>query len=211
MKLLLIAYVLSFILLMFCIYHPSFQKHYLAVKTLTSSIFVLCAAVQMNGVHDWPWLMGFLCCFFGDVLLGIKEKGKPSYFEAGLAAFLFGHIFFIIRMHQMHSIFLLDIVLAFFSVWIVSRLMRLKKMNSGNKHAAIQVYAFVVGLLLAKSLTYFIALPQHIGLVFACFLFLLSDFLLLFIYFYETKWTFMRFINLFFYYSAVLLLTVFLP
>lgn len=207
MNLLIIAYGLSFISLIFCVYNHSYQKYYLLSKVITSSLF-LCIALfwlfqtNQNGI----WLMGFLFCFIGDVLLGIKKNNLLIYFPWGLLSFLFGHIMFIGQMIQVQALSIQDFLFPILMVCVSYGLVRLKSMDVKKYKMAIYGYAFIVSLLLSKSFS-----CSSIGLILGCFFFFMSDFLLLFHYFYKKKWKGLKFLNLLLYYSAVFILIFTLP
>jgi uncharacterized membrane protein YhhN len=70
------------------------RKSALAVKTLLSLLFVAAGAIQPCPVAGFYLyiLAGLVLCLAGDVFLALPEK----FFKAGLAAFLLGHVFYIL-------------------------------------------------------------------------------------------------------------------
>lgn len=211
---LIFMYMLMFVLLMVTVYCEKAKKYYLVTKTGTSFVFLSSALLTMSQ-HQKPliWLLGFIGCFIGDVLLAMKEKGVPKYFVPGLLAFLFGHIFFILRMKQVHPFIGIELLFSLLAILLAHYLMKLEHMDVKQMHLPIYVYAFIVSLLFVKAIFIMIYVHQYqfTGIILATFMFLLSDFILLFIYFYQKKWKPLIFINLLFYYLAVMVLVFTLP
>jgi uncharacterized membrane protein YhhN len=71
------------------------KKPRLVTKTILSCLFVLAALLQVSSVPAYTSyvIIGLLLCLAGDVCLALPGE---KAFQAGLVAFLFGHVFYVI-------------------------------------------------------------------------------------------------------------------
>lgn len=206
-EMLLIIYIIFFGLLMLAVYGKGYAKYYLMFKSMTSVIFVMLAFWVMREKLFWLWLMAFLFCFLGDVLLGMDErKEKNRFFVWGLVSFVTGHVFFIIRMSGLTSFELWDLILPAGIALVTFFLIRHPKFHVGVHKRAVILYSLIVTLLCVKGYDMLLLDRYYWNVFVGSVLFFISDFLLLFIYFYEDKLKIMRFFNLLTYYGAVFLL-----
>lgn len=206
-EMLLILYILCFGLLMIAVYIKRYAKYYLIFKTMTSAVFVMLAYWTMREKLFGLWLAAFLFCFLGDVLLGMDErKEKNAFFVWGLVSFVGGHLIFILKMSELTFLEVWDLILPLGIGAVTFFLIRLPKFHVGKHKSAVILYSMVVTLLCVKGYDMLMLNIDYWNVFAGCLLFFISDFLLLFIYFYEDKVKIMRFFNLFTYYSAVGLL-----
>ncbi len=88
--------VLAAILLPLLLVHEKKEKSkpVLMTKTVLSLLFVITAAVQPHPISNYYLYLfvGLIFCLAGDVCLALPKK----FFKAGLAAFLLGHVFYIV-------------------------------------------------------------------------------------------------------------------
>ena len=70
------------------------RKPAFMTKTLLSLLFVVAAVIQPHPLPNYYsyLFIGLIFCLVGDVCLALPEK----FFKAGLVAFLFGHVFYLI-------------------------------------------------------------------------------------------------------------------
>ncbi len=209
MQIFIIIYGICFGLLMAASYRKKSRKYYLIIKSITSFIFVLMAYITMKDQMEWIWMIAFIFCFLGDVLLGMVEKKEDSsMFVLGLASFVSGHLFFIIQMSRITQFELIDLLLPMVMCFVASKLIQLPKFHIGNHKRPILVYSIIITLLCVKGVDMAFFDLSYKWLMVGCFSFLISDFILLFLYFYEDKHKLLKFFNLFTYYFAVLLLSM---
>lgn len=195
---------------------------YAAAKGLCSAIFLACALLAwVGGARGdraaFALLLGALTlCAFGDVLLGLANKNatrvskKP--FLLGALSFSLAHVVFCVLYFARQSFHWAHLVLPLCLVavlWALERrdAVRLKKMR-----AMAYVYTFLVGLMAAGAAGFGLgAAPLGwlgLFLVAGAALFLVSDVILLFLYFgtHRKKWH--RTANLLTYYCGVFLLAL---
>ena len=122
----------------------------LSVKPVLSLFFVAVALSQ-----PWPtphyayWMLpGFLACLVGDVCLALRSQ---KWFRIGLAAFLAGHLFYIIAFLRHCAITVWtggSLVLAAAVGWVV--FCRLKP-HLGKMRMAVVAYIVVISLMVCSA------------------------------------------------------------
>ena len=206
-EILLWMYAFSFVFLMLVTYQQKYARCYLASKILTSFIFMTLSYWTMREKLLWLWLAAFLLCFLGDILLGMNEsKEEGCHFVWGLVSFAAGHLFFILKMNEFVGFQMKDLFLPLLLCLVTFYLIRLPKFHVGRHKSAVLIYAWIVTLLCVKGYDMLMLENGFQSIFYGCILFFISDFILLFIYFYEDKCKMMKFLNLLLYYSAVALL-----
>lgn len=203
----LLIYMMSFAGLMLASYHPSFHRYYLVSKSFTSCLFVLNVILNMKELN-MVWFLAFVGCFLGDVFLGMDEKkDEKKHFVLGLSFFVLGHIFFVISMSMMTGFEIFDLMIPVIMLFVTAFLIRLPKFNVQGQSFPILVYSVIVSLLVIKGFDMMVLNSQYWSLFVATALFFISDFILLFLYFYEQSIRSLKFLNLFTYYTAMFLLS----
>lgn len=190
-------------------YSPLKQKYYGISKAMTSLLFVVIAFLTMKKQVNWSWMLAFLFCFMGDVILGLDEKKEQSFcFIGGLSAFVIGHVLFVYTFHQSVPLQGINTIFPFVMSCFVFFLMRLPQFRVQGKRVAIVVYAFIISLLLVKGVEMYVLNRSYLKIMIGTFCFLLSDLILLFLYFYRPQYKILKFLNLITYYTAVFLLAI---
>lgn len=212
------AYFVLLALLLVVAYRPAlFHRHYTLAKTAASVGFLAlcCAAALSQGNMYLLYLLspGLLLCAAGDVLLALANRHKQAFnklFLMGVLLFGLAHAAFVVSFAQIAC------APGFWQLWMLlppvlftlttilctrSKRFRLAKM----KVPAI-IYTFFVGGMCASALR--LAAVSHWstqGLWFAAgaLLFVVSDCILLFLYFYYKPRKLLRTFNLLTYYLAI--------
>lgn len=203
-------YVLSFGMLMIVTFIDRFKKYRIYIKLLTSLGFLVIATLSaIEGDNRKLYvimMLAFIFCFVGDGLLAITDdKDNKKYLVAGMISFLLAHLSFIIAFQRFAGISIYEFIIPILVLILTERLTHLKDMQVGNMYGYVLVYSFVVSFLFSKS----IAVLYTVGLtsgtllvVMGAGLFLLSDGIIMFLYFYKRKYKMIRFFNLLTYYAA---------
>lgn len=126
------------------------RKVLVPTKGILSCLFVLTALIQPSGHAAYGrWILaGLLCCLIGDVCLALPRKGS---FLLGLAAFLTGHIFYVIgffRIREMGWWTWIGLVLACSgSLWIY----RWLRPHLGPMKKPVVAYIIVITLMVVSA------------------------------------------------------------
>lgn len=211
-----VIYIIFFVFLIGTCYLSSLRKYHITAKVLCSAVFVGAACLgnmqSPNNALFWRLLPAFLFCFFGDFFLAWREKkDSETLFLLGLASFLTGHCIFLWAFEILASSNWKSVLLPLAGVMLVLLLLRLKYMKIGKMKVPVIIYAYFVTALFIKCAqtakfgdeSIFFKLVFWGGLIF-----LISDLIILFLYFYEKKYGIMKFLNLFTYYTATYLLAL---
>lgn len=190
----LLLYSIPVILLLCTLVVKKYRKYYLVQKTISSLCFfglaVYAAITSDNWMTFLYMLPGFLLCIFGDVLLGIyNKKRNKKVFLGGVFVFLMGHICFISSTCLLQEIRVIDFIFPVFGVVLVMYMANHTELSLGRLRPYAYLYSFFVSLLFSKCMRALITLrtPQAICLGIGGALFLISDFLILFLYFYKKR------------------------
>ena len=213
-------YAVTFSLLIVASYPTSLTPHRLLFKVLTSCGFMALACYfgWMAGFPKLFWLMlpAFGLCFVGDVFMALTDNAaegggwNDKVFLVGVAAFALAHLGFIGALTVVQPFSPFEPIVPVCCLMLAVGLTRLPKMETGSLTRFIYVYAVLVSWLFSKTLVWLLVAGPSAATVMATtggLLFLLSDMLLLFIYFYQKKFKPVRFLNLFTYYLAMGLLS----
>lgn len=193
----LILYSIPLALLLCTLIVKKYRKYYLPQKAITSLCFLglatFAAVISENWLTYCYMLPGFLLCIFGDILLGMyNKKRNKKVFLTGVFVFLLGHIFFISSTFLLQTIKLTDFIFPFFGVLLVVYMANHTELALGRLRPYTYLYAFFVSLLFSKTIRAMLTMQtlQTICLGIGGTLFLISDFLILFLYFYKKhRWS----------------------
>ena len=210
--------------LLWVAYHKEILRFYPAVKTATSVGFLAVAAAAFiaggaqNAVFFWGLLPCLVLCLVGDLMLGLATvHGKffSKFFLSGVASFLVAHIGFCVLFTLVRPggyVFSpLEYILPVCLVGTAALLMRSQKFRMKRMKKPVLLYSFFVGLMCAKGVHLAMLMQWSVqGVLIAAgsILFLLSDCVILFLYFYYKPRGFFRALNLSTYYIGVLLLAL---
>ncbi|MDL2325048.1 lysoplasmalogenase [Ruminococcaceae bacterium OttesenSCG-928-A16] len=198
------------------------RRAYARAKGALSCLFVVASLlafwlgspVVFSGF--WLLLVALVLCMAGDILLGLANRTKvprAKPFAGGAASFLLAHVFFCLLLYQGAPLHPVDFILPALLVLALFLLgkadaVRLKKMWLMG-----YVYTFTVGLMACKAVQVAIkvwpALPFASALLaLGAILFLISDIILLFLYFGTIRHKWMRYANLSTYYVGIYLIAL---
>lgn len=179
---------LKFYILFFAlaVYHRN-KETYIYFKTLTSLTFWSLGIYQGIRSGEWmlvPVLTGFL---IGDIMLATKLKRSFLY---GMGGFFLADVWLISCLYQHKSVEIADIILSILVIIFVKKISKHPKMHLGHYKKPMYAYGFVISLAVSAAIgcmlqyetmrwTY---LAAGMGLYFV------SDFLLMFQYFYKTPY-----------------------
>ncbi|MEG2394174.1 MAG: lysoplasmalogenase family protein, partial [Ruthenibacterium sp.] len=213
-----LLYLVLLCALLIVAYRPAlFHRYYARVKSAVSLGFLLlsvfAALWRGNAALLVLMLPGLLLCFAGDVALGLANTHKTMFrrlFLSGVAAFALAHIAFVAAFALMSP------VRNFWQWWMLlppaalvcgamlcchNGAFRLKKLRT-----PVVLYSACVGAMCAAALRLGVAAgPRSQGIWFAggALLFVLSDCILLFLYFYVKPRKMLRALNLLTYYLGM--------
>ncbi|MFA9464825.1 MAG: lysoplasmalogenase family protein [Velocimicrobium sp.] len=207
-------YVIAFIFLMLTCYRENLKRYHVVSKCLCSLGFLLVAVLGKIKSPDsllfWRLFLALFLCFLGDYFLAKQEKVESErLFLLGLFSFLLGHCTFLFAFCYVRPWNGYTLIVPFLGVLLAIGLLRLKYMRVGTLKLPVLIYAYFVTALFVECTQ--VAVHGN-GSVFYVIvflgglLFLISDEIILFLYFYKVKYGIMKFLNLFTYYSATFLL-----
>lgn len=215
MLVLLALYTIAFVVLMRTCYRDDAKKYYTLAKFVNSALFIWVATYGMlrSGDSEWYYslLPGLMMCLVGDVVLGIgSSKKSNNWFLGGLGSFLIGHILLVWAFSKVQPISGCDFIVPAVMVLITWGLSCMKGMNVGKLLPYVLVYSFFVALTFAKSLNMVLSVGSvRNGLLcIGTLLFLISDAIILFLYFYKKKHYLVGFFNLLTYYYGMFLIAL---
>lgn len=200
---LLVYYVAMLGVLIYASYPTKLEPHRLLFKTLTSAGFIAiaiyCAIVSGNIGFFWWMLPPLAACLAGDVLMAITDNHwNDVIFTAGVAAFAGAHLLFLLAISQLYAFNPWELVLPAAVAIGMSFVGRIPGLDVGKLKAALVPYGFLVAWLFSKTLVWTIACggsPLSWTMTIGALLFMVSDALLLIIYFYNRTFKPMRFLN----------------
>lgn len=217
-SLLLLMYV-SLIFLLYFTYKP-YNNYRGIFKTITSLLFVFISISgyvenNTNFTYFIFILLGLIFSLFGDIFLISAKENENSMsknFIHGLLSFSFAHMFFSIGFISISRLNLYTIVftilLSAISLFILNSISRL---DFKGMFKYIAFYAIVISFMFAQSLNLYFANKSNLSILIVtvgAFLFVLSDLILAFDYFYKKPPKFLGALNLLVYYTAQALIAL---
>jgi uncharacterized membrane protein YhhN len=214
--LLLFCYTLAFGFLMATCYVDRLKKYYTLAKLVNSTGFIVAAiwgkSLTGNTSLYNSLLPAFVLCLCGDVLLGLSDaKKSDKLFLAGLFSFLIGHITFIVAFNAIVPLSIYDFIFPAAVVILTALLTKMDGMELKSMKGYALVYSFFVAMLFSKAVSLVLIQglsTRNILLCSGSLLFLISDTIILFLYFYVKKHHLVKFFNLFTYYYGMLLIAL---
>lgn len=212
-----IIYMIFFTMLILTTYLEKYKKYYTLAKIFNSLGFIIVASygglVVGNKIDFYYMLPALIFCFLGDVFLGINSQfDKKIFFVAGLFSFTIAHILYMIDFSRFAPMALYDLMLPILSIFITYMLIKLENMDVQKElRIFILMYSFFVTLLLTKGMDVLIICGINIKsvLIFiGALMFFISDFIILFLYFYKKKHHIVGTINLLLYYWGMFILAL---
>ena len=167
------------------VYHRN-KGTYIYFKTLTSVTFVLAGIYFGYQSGDFiliPTLIGFLV---GDIMLATKLRRSFIY---GMGGFLLADVWLIYSLYQVKPVRIYDFVLSVFVILFVTYISRYPKMHLGHYRKPMYGYGFVLALAVSNSIGCYLlyGTVNYSFLSVGMILYFISDFLLMFQYFYKTE------------------------
>ncbi len=219
MTALLMAYIISWGFLIASEYSQKLNNHRLIFKGLTSFIFLLSGIINMflrqNDTHllfSILMCVALFFCFLGDVFLSVEKNGADSvWFISGAALFMVAHGVFFLAFNTVLPFSPLDAVLIVVVTGAVFSISFLKGINVGGKKPLLLTYAFFLGLLMSKAVSFVVIIGTNdftATVLQAAVLFTASDIILIIQLFREEKIKVLPFFNLLLYYTATMLLAL---
>lgn len=204
-----VVYSVMFLFLVIISYLPQWRSYRVYVKAATSAVFVSMAIVGVvtSGTTGrmLVMLLGFLSCMIGDILLGVVNKeGKKKYMMGGAIAFMAGHIWYVIGIGSLAPFTWQQFLIPCLAVVLMFFLLKIPTLHPGRMRPYAMLYSFFVSLLFSKGL--FVLLTgvnlRAIFIFVGVSLFLISDFIIIFLYFGEKKNKILGFFNMLTYFLA---------
>ena len=210
--LLLFFMTLSLISLIYFTYKP-FKNLRPILKTVTSLLFIgICIngySSSNNFIYFILILMGLIFSLFGDIFLVFENRSKNSMGNAfihGLLSFSITHIFFSLCFVSITSLTVYDIL--FTAILYIGSLFILKSIKNFDFKGVfryISFYALLISFMFIKSISLYLIGFNNFGVflvIIGAFLFIVSDLILSFVYFYRDCPKFMAGLNLLVYYIS---------
>ena len=204
-----IGYWISFGLLLYTTIEPKFNKYRPIAKGVTSLLFVSIYLI-LNDHFDLIMLIALLCCLCGDILLAFKKNGQKRFFVSGMLAFLLAHTFFLMVMTHYAPFTLIDTIMSIIALIILKVITYKLDIHFGYKRYMIWLYAFIVVLMGNKAIDMAIFAPSAYAILLGIggTLFVISDIVLLFLYFKYKNNLMLQLTNSCIYYLAQFLLAL---
>ena len=177
--------VIYILFLMMAIYHRN-KDTYIYFKTLTSLTFVVTGIYYAHQCQSFiliPTLIGFLV---GDIMLATKLRRSFIY---GMGGFFLADIWLIYQLYQLKSVSVFDFILSVLVIFFVTYISKNPKMHLGHYKKPMYGYGFVLSLAVSNSIGCWLVYrtTNYFFLTVGMMLYFVSDFLLMFQYFYTTK------------------------
>ena len=168
------------------IYHRN-KSTYIYFKALTSFTFVLTGIYYGYCNQNYiiiPTLIGF---FIGDIMLATKLRRSFLY---GMGGFFVADVWLVYTLYRLKTVTIYDFILSIVVIVFVTVISKNPKMHLGHYRKPMYGYGFVLALAVSDSVGCYLLygtrnyLILAVGMVFYC----ISDFLLMFQYFYKTDY-----------------------
>ena len=210
-----IIYSIPLGMLLYTLINNRYRNYFLYLKTICSFCFLCLSfycAYKGNNLLFYKYIFpAFFFCFLGDIIFGIFNKSKRKrYFLLGTIIFLIGHIVFLAAFYRLQSFSIYELFFPIVAVSLIAFLVKKKKMQLGKLLPFAYIYGFFVAMLFSKSTYMFIEMKSLSMLLLnmGSFLFMISDLLILFLYFYrKRRWATHGF-NIVTYYYGIFLMVL---
>lgn len=200
--------ILVTVLILIAMFEPG-KKHYIPCKMLCSTLFVIMGLLHSLSLA----IIGFCFCFAGDLFMGLYNRyRKKKFMGLGILLFLLAHVVFLIYLFALYpdlSYMLAVVPLLLCLLGLV--LINFFHLHLGRLRYAALIYSVFVSAFMVKAVSIMLT-NGSLKIGCAGILFWLSDFSLLFYYFYHFRNKSMekavQGFNLGSYYIAMLLLAL---
>lgn len=146
-------------------------------------------------------LLALIFCMLGDVLLGYTKNDKKVFMVPGLLSFLLAHIMYITVMNHFVGFHWFQLIFSIFGLVLLKIVTYTLDIHFGFKRYVIWLYTFIIFMTGSKALG-LLYTHQNICMGIGGISFLISDFILLFLYFKYKNNKILQFSNSIIYYFA---------
>ena len=186
------------------------RRYYVPLKVVCSASFLVILFLnefysEKKGLLIWA----LLACFVGDILMGLYNTYlRKQFMLIGIIAFMLGHVGFLTYMSRITDktnplVYILPVIPCLIFLYMKKSF----HLHIGSLFIPCLIYCYFVSTMTLKSLECGLNGQPILGV--AGLLFLLSDFTILFLYFYHFRSRnvkrIIHFVNLATYYIAILL------
>ena len=214
----LISVVLMFVFLIALMYFQivgdvTFRRIF---KAAASVMFILTAvfSYKYSGKNKKTFiimLIGFIFALGGDVFLSFGSSG--IFFVLGLGSFSLAHIFYTIAFCSLVKFSPKDLIPALIiAVPTIGFLLLKDGFNFDGMLPLVILYTILISIMVSKAISLLRLENKNMTSVMfsiiGAVLFFISDFILVFVFFYDKDFTFLPYINLIIYYSGQALLAL---
>lgn len=178
-----IFYILFLIL---ALYHRN-KNTYIYFKTLTSVTFVITGiyyGYQNQNFMLIPTLVGFL---IGDIILATKLRRSFLY---GMGGFFLADLWLVYVLYGLKAVTVYDFILSMLVIVFVNMISQNPKMHLGHYKKPMYGYGFILSLAVSNSMGCYLlyGTKSYLLLALGMVFYFISDFLLMFQYFYKTQY-----------------------
>ena len=162
------------------------KKTYIYFKTLTSLTFVLIGIYYGVQCHNYMLIPSLLGFFIGDIMLATKLRRSFLY---GMGGFFFADLWLVSQLYHLKKVSCFDFIVPLAVLLFIFFIGKHPKMHLGHYKKPIYGYGFVLALALTNSIEcyYLYGTNKFLMLMIGMTFYFISDFLLMFQYFYTTN------------------------
>ena len=178
-----IIYWLSFSIFLYTTINEKLNKYRPLTKGITSFCYVL-IYLLFNQHFNLMMLIALICCFLGDLFLAFKKINKV-YFILGMLSFLLAHIFLLKLMMEYSPLNLINFSMAIIALILLKITTYKLDIHFGFNRYIIWLYTFIIVLMGSKALNLaiFHSSLSTIVLGIGGTIFIISDIILMLLYF----------------------------
>ena len=178
--------ILYILFLSLALYHRN-KDTYIYFKTFTSLSFVMLGIY--NGCHNQnymlvPTLIGFL---IGDIVLATKLRRSFIY---GMGGFFLADMWLVYSLYGFKPVTVYDFILSVLAIVFVKIMGQNPKMHLGHYKKPMYGYGVILSLAVSNSVGCYLlyGTKSYLVLALGMVFYFISDFLLMFQYFYKTQY-----------------------
>ncbi len=178
-----IIYWLSFSIFLYTTINEKLNKYRPLTKGITSFCYVL-IYLLFNQHFNLMMLIALICCSLGDLFLAFKKINK-IYFILGMLSFLLAHIFLLKLMMEYSPLNLINFSMAIIALILLKITTYKLDIHFGFNRYIIWLYTFIIVLMGSKAinLAIFHSSLSTIILGIGGTIFIISDIILMLLYF----------------------------
>ena len=170
------------------------------LKILTSFLFVILGVIgykkgKSNKKYSLFIILGLIFFMFGDIFLVI-DKNQGIYFYLGVVACAIGHVIYIIGFSSCTKLTLRDFIVFLIIFTPIVLMMVIGKFDFNGMFPMLVFYAMIICFMVSKALSlakYYSDNKKAVAMTIAgAVMFLISDIILMFVYFYTKEYMLLR-------------------